>query len=584
MNQQIRVDEATLTVVWHGLQRICREMRHLVERTGQNYLISQMHDLSVGIWDNQARTLAIPTGLPAQFVGGKLSVRYIQEEFGEKIYPGDVFLVNDPYHGHCNHVPDWAFYKPIFFRDELLFFTMARAHQEDTGAAYPGAYFHNPYDIHSEGILIPPTKVFERGQECEAIYKLILNNVRFPEGVRVDNYAQLGALNVCENRLRELLEKYGRDVILACVDEMIRRTEIAVRESIRRIPDGTYYGESATDDDGVKLGVPVWVRCEVTVKGDEMVIDFSKSDPQQKGFINATYFTTYCYAIAGAILFCDPALADYHNEGTMNPITVIAPEGSVVNARYPAPTGGAPVNVGGNMLEALVMAFSSALPERAAACWGRRYGHYVFGNNPRTGQLYVMAGYEVEGGGGAVRGYDGWNGVATLATLGELNRGNIEEIEIRYPWRMLCQEMRPDSGGPGKWRGAPGLRWGGLNEGGEAGFHTGAGQGETTFAPGALGGWSTFPNRGWIVRDGEEIPIHCHRLYQVQPGDAVWKEAGGGAGVGNPTERDPQKVLEDVVISQVVSIDAARDIYKVVIDPETLSIDEEKTRLLRASD
>jgi len=581
MGTETSIDEATLTVVWHGLQRICREMRYLIDRTAQNFLIAQMHDVSVGIWDNQARTVAIPTGLPAQYIGGKLSVRHILEEYRDRIYPGDVFLVNDPYHGHCCHTPDWGFFKPVFFRDELLFFALARAHQEDTGAAYPGAYFHNPYDIHSEGILIPPIKVFEKGVECKEIYKLILNNVRFPEGVRVDNNAQLGALNLCENRLQELLEKYGRDAVVDCTEEMIDRTEAVIRQSILKIPDGTYYGESATDDDGVNLEVPVWVRCEITIRGDEMVIDFSKSDPQQKGFINATYFTTYSCAMAAAILFFDSSLAPYHNEGTMKPIEVIAPEGRVVNSRYPAPTGGAPVNVGGNILEAVVMALSAALPERAAACWGRRYGHYVYGENPRTGNLYVMPGYEAEGGAGAVTGYDGYHGTGTLGTLGELNRGNIEDIEIRYPWRILCQEMRVDSCGVGKWRGGAGLRWGGLNEGGPAGFHTGAGQGEITSAPGVQGGWSTFPNRGWLVRDGEKSPIRCHRLYQLQPGDAVWKETGGGAGVGNPHERDPRKVWEDVVTNQLVTIEAARNMYKVVIDPDTLKVDEEKTRLLR---
>ncbi len=156
-----------------------------------------------------------------------------------------------------------------------------------------------------------------------------------------------------------------------------------------------------------------------------------------------------------------------------------------------------------------------------------------------------------------------------------------EDIEIRYPWRILCQEMREDSCGVGKWRGGSGLRWGARNEGGPAGFHTGAGQGETTSAPGAQGGWSTFPNKGWLVRNGEESPVHCHRLYQLQPGDEVWKETGGGAGVGNPQERDPRKVWEDVFINQLVSLDAARDTYKVVFDPDTLAVDEEKTRLLR---
>ncbi|MBI2091326.1 MAG: hydantoinase B/oxoprolinase family protein, partial [Deltaproteobacteria bacterium] len=142
--------------------------------------------------------------------------------------------------------------------------------------------------------------------------------------------------------------------------------------------DGTYYGESSTDDDGYELDVPVTVRCEATVKGDKLIVDFSKSDKQRRGFINSSYPSTYSIAVAGAILFLDPALADYHNEGTMQAVEVVAPEGLVVNAKYPAPMGGAPVNVGHNIIEAVMMAMSEAVPSRAAAGWGRRYGQYIY--------------------------------------------------------------------------------------------------------------------------------------------------------------------------------------------------------------
>ena len=578
-----KIDPITLSAVWHTMQRVCREMRHLIDRTAQNFLIAQMHDNSVGIWDANARTVAIPEGLPAQYVGGKLTIEYILEEYKGRIYPGDVFLLNDPHHGHCNHVADWGLVKPIFVGDELAFFALSRAHMEDTGAAYPGAYFSNPYDIHAEGILIPPVKVMERGVECADIWKLILNNVRFKEGVRVDNYALIGAMNLCEQRVLEIIEKYGLETVRACVSEMIERADKLIRKEIRNMPDGTYTGESGTDDDGVVLDVPVWVRCAVTIRGDEMIIDFTGSDPQQKGFVNCTWFTTYSSAVAAALLFFDPAMVDYHNEGTMRPITVIAPEGSVLNAQYPAPVGGAPVNMGGNIIEAVVMALSKAVPHRAVACWGRRYGHYVFGHNPRTDGLYMMPGYEAEGGAGAVYGYDGYNGTGSMGTLGNINRGNIEDIEIRYPWFMLQQEFRTDSSGAGKWRGGAGLNWGGQNVGGEAGIHTGAGHGEKTFSPGALGGENTHPNEGWMIRNGERSPVHCHRFYNLQTGDVIRKATGGGAGVGDPFDRDPQMVLADVVDNEVVSIEGACQTYGVIIDPRTMQVDEEATRQLRSS-
>src|SRR3990167_11144288 len=298
-----------------------------------------------------------------------------------------------------------------------------------------------------------------------------------------------------ETKRLELRLEWGKfKTVMNCIAVMQQRTERAVRACIKEMKDGTYYGESSTDDDGYELDVPVTVRCEATIKGDELTIDFSKSDKQRRGFINSSYPSTYSIAVAGAILFLDPALADYHNEGTMRALDIIAPEGLVVNAKYPAPMGGAPVNVGHNIIEAVMMAMSEALPGRAAAGWGRRYGQYIYGTNPRTGGLYIMPGYHAEGGAGAVAGYDGYQGAASIGTLGEISRPNTEDVEIKYPWKVISREFRMDSSGAGKWRGGPGFHWEVVNLGGEAGMHTGAGQGETTFSHGALGGKPTPPN------------------------------------------------------------------------------------------
>jgi N-methylhydantoinase B len=458
---------------------------------------------------------------------------------------------------------------------------LARAHVEDTGAAYPGAYFSDPYDIHSEGILIPGVKVVAEGVEQRDILRLIWNNVRLADGVRTDCYAMIAATKVAENRLLELIGRYGLETVKGCVAVMQERTERAVRACIETMPDGTYYGESSTDDDGYELDVPVTVRCEVTVKGGRLTLDFSKSDKQRRGFVNCSYPSTYSIGVAGAILFLDPALADYHNEGTMESVEVIAPEGLVVNAKYPAPMGGAPVNMGHNIMEAVMMAMSEAVPSRAAAGWGRRYGQYIYGTNPRTGGLYVFPGYHAEGGAGAVAGYDGYQGAASIGTLGEISRPNTEDVEIRYPWRVISREFRKDSSGAGKWRGGPGYHWEVANLGGEAGMHTGAGHGETTFSHGALGGKPTPLNVCHIVRNGERIRAKTHRLHQLKAGDHIVKDTGGGGGIGKPEERDPQAVWDDVYINELVSLEAARDVYKVVIDPATRKIDWQQTEALR---
>ncbi|OFZ89304.1 MAG: hypothetical protein A2V78_07285 [Betaproteobacteria bacterium RBG_16_64_18] len=573
-----KIDPVTLSTVWHTFQRVCHEMRDVLERTAVSYLIGQLHDNSVGIWDARGRTVAIPVGLTSQFVGSKFPVQFILERFKGNIHSGDVFLTNDPYNGGFNnHLPDWGFFRPIFFEGELLFFTLCRAHQMDTGGSFPGGYFANGFDIHAEGLCIPPIKVVEQGRERTDVMELIWNNVRFRESVRVDNASMIATTKVCENRLQEMLRHYGRDVVMACVDEMMDRTERAVREEIRKIPDGTYYGEGATDDDGTELDVPVWVRVEVTVAGDEISIDFSKSDAQRKGFINQVYAATYSASIGAMILFFDTGLVDYHNEGTMRPVKVVAPDGLVVSGTYPATVGGGPANITERTLDAMYMAMSKALPHRAIAGWARHRGDYVFGIDPRTSQQYVRTTFDYDGGAGAVAGYDGYVGAVIM---GAVHRGNVEEEEVRFPWRMLKYEIAPDLEGAGKWRGAPGTIWESANEGAEVGMATGSSDGELTTGAGVLGGQPTPLSEAHIRRGSELILARGHRMHRVRQGDSVLKVSGGGAGVAPPGERDPEKVSEDVA-NGIVSIGRAREVYKVALDPDTFAVDREQTEALR---
>ena len=574
------IDPVTLSTVWHFLQRTCQEMRQIMFRTSPNFLTAELHDISVGIWDAQGRTKAIPEGLPGQFIGGKFGIQIILDQFSGKIYPGDVFLTNDPYRGGALHLPDWGFIRPIFYKDELVFFTLARSHQVDTGGSFPGGYFPDAYDIIAEGINIPPLKVVEKGQEKTDLFQLIWSNTRMPELVRADNYALMGSTKISERRLHELLDKYGKDTVLACLEEMMDRSEKAVRAEIAKIPDGTYYGESAADDDGSVLDVPVWVRLNLTVKGDEMTFDFSPSDPQTRGFINSAIANTYGNSIALSFVFMNPALSEYHNEGSMKPITIIAPEGSVVNAQFPAILGASPVTVGCQIGEAVATALSKALPHKAIAHWGRHYSHFIYGEDPRTNRFYISVSFNMDGGAGAVYGYDGRPQGNQIHSAGAACKSDIEEEEIRFPLRYTRYELATDTCGSGKWRGAPGIYWEVINEGKEATMSTGNADGETTRGEGVLGGYPCPYSKSYVTRGTERIPIRLHRMYKLLPGDILTKISGGGAGVGNPIEREPEKVREDV-ITEFISIKTAREDYKVVMDPKTLEIDYKATKALR---
>src|SRR5581483_7091197 len=317
-----------------------------------------------------------------------------------------------------------------------------------------------------------------------------------------------------------------------------------------------------------------------TIAGDQMTLDFSRSDAQRKGFVNSVYAATYGNAVAAAIMTFDPALADFHNEGTMRAIDVVAPSGLVVNCEYPATVGASPVNVGIQVMEAVLEAMSKAVPHRSAAAWGKHRGDYVFAVDPRTGERYVRTSFDYDGSAGAVWGYDGYVAVSTLTTLGSVNRGTVEEEETRIPWLIRRWELIPDLTGAGRWRGGPGIQWEAVNEGTDGRMATGSTDGDVVQGFGAQGGKPSPVCRTFIHRDGEELRIKPHRLVDIRHGDVMVKISSGGGGVGPPFERDPAAVREDVV-NELVSLEAAREEYGVVLDPATLELDQAATAAAR---
>ena len=575
------IDPITLSTVWHSFQTLVREMRHMITRTSQSYLMSQLKDVSVGIWLADGSTVAMPQGLLCQFMGTKFAIQAVKEKFGDDLHPGDVILTNDPYKGANVHLPDWGFIRPIFFEGELLFFTLVRGHQQDTGGSFPGGYFPNSYDIHAEGLCIPPTKVFIGDQEREDVMGLILNNVRWPEAVRVDSYAMVATTRFAENRVHEVLRRYGKETVITCIREMLDRSERAVRAEITAIPDGTYSSEAATDDDGTILDEPVFVRLDVTVKGDNITVDFSRSDAQRKGFVNCPYAASYAIAVGSMMLLFDPALADYHNEGSLRPITFIAPPGTVVSPQYPATVGAAPVNVGHQIATAVGEALSKARPDRAMAAWGKRRGDYVSSVDPRSRLPYVRTTFDYDGSAGAVTGHDGPTGPLSIGSLATVMRSNAEEMEIRFPWRLTKWEVAPDLMGAGRWRGGGGIEWRAVNEGTDGRMATGSSDGDSTPGAGAQGGYPSPCSRTFVLRDGKPIRVKPHRMVDIKKGDEVVKISGGGGGVGEPFDRPAELVALDVK-NGMVTTDAARKIYGVAVDPVTFAVDQAETKRLRA--
>ncbi len=575
-----QVDPVTIATAWHYIQRVCREMRETVERTATNVLVVTLHDMAYGIWDAEGRAIAIPEGFPPRLISSTYAIKRVKEKFAGNMHPGDVFLTNYPPDGAI-HLPDWVFVRPIFYQDKLVFFTCMGTHVADSGGAQPGSHFL-AHDSIAEALNIPLIKIVDKGQWRDDVVELILANNRLPDMMRREMASLMGSTGIAEQRMIELLDKYGKETVLASVEEMIQRTEKAVRAEIARWPEGTYSSESQTDDDGLTVGVPVTVRCTLTIKDGELTFDFSESDPQVKGMINSYYHQNLSNTLCTTFLFLGKELSAYHNEGSMRPIHVVTRKGTIVDCHPGALVAGAPAVTGSMVIEAVLNVLSKALPDRSIAAYSRLIGPILVGNDPREGGLYIYTSFCASAGAGAVSGYDGYQCACDMGTLGVVGKSDAEDEMVRFPWDIIRYEYRTDAHGAGKWRGAPGVVWEAVNDSGnEATSIGGPWNGFFTQGSGQQGGESTPINAAYVLSEGKRIDIiHPHNQIKLKPGDRMVTLSGGGAGVGRPEERDPEAVRMDVK-NELVSIEMARDKYKVVINPETLEIDGEATRKLR---
>ncbi len=578
-----KIDTTTLAVLRGAFVSIAHDMSRLLCRTSQNYITAELRDHHCGVYDSQGRVISSSFTLPALAGAGRFQAQLVAEKYKGDIYPGDEFIMNCPYTAYGTHLPDWTFIRPVFYKDEMVFFAFSKAHQLDTSGAYPGGYFPGAYDIHAEGMMIPAIKWNEKGKPNQAVQDLIFNNVRYKDKQVLDVKAMFASLQLCEERLLKLLARYGQAVVLGSADEMIDLMEKTVKAEIAKMPDGTYYGESACDDDGTNHDKPVWLRCEMTIKGDELNFDLSKSDPQSH-FVNSPWANTQPRVAAAFFTVLDPSLAYYHNEGSYLAFEVYAPEGSVAHAKYPATVGGCPVNIGLQIFESVLKCLAQAVPDRVTSGWARQLAFDDFGID-RDGKRFWTAQFSSHGGSGALYGYDGWPHLGMFSSLGALRKGNIEIIETRYPWQVLRYDMRQDSPGDGQWRGGHGVQIEWMNDTDkEHAFVTGNADGILTDIYAIGGGKLPERNKQYLLKKstGEKTPLLTKRgPFFMDEGDILVQMSQGGAGAGDPAKRDPEKVRMDVV-NEYISMKKARDVYKVAVNPQTMELDLEETGRLRA--
>jgi N-methylhydantoinase B len=524
----------------NGLTSICDEMFLAIMKSAYSTNIKERHDHSAAIFDATGHVVAQGESLPLHLASMLGLVEVVLERYGaDNICPGDMFLSNDPFVGRGSHLPDVAILAPVFRDGELVLFVSNIAHHSDIGGMAPGSMAGGMTEIYQEGLRIPPIRIVQHGEILRDILDLVLLNVRVPRERRGDYMAQIAANRLGTRRLEELFRRWSRDQITVGCAAIINAVTRRMRAGIADLPDGEYHFEDLLDDDGMgTTDIPVVVH--IRIAGEEIWLDFAGSGAQVKGNMNNSYAGLQASVLFALKVLVDPDGATNH--GMLEPVHISAPEGSVVNASFPAATA-ARAQTCQRIIDAILGALASAVPERVIAASNGANGVATFSGTGADGRYYLYM--ETIGGGGGARAYkDGTDGVQVHTT----NTSNlpVEALENEYPLLVERYELIDGSGGAGTWRGGLGLRrvYRGLGH-----KLTFSGQGERAVHPpwGLFGGHAGGTGSICLLHDDGEREELANKpaSLEVAPSTAVCIETPGAGGYGPPQDRDADSLAED---------------------------------------
>ncbi len=581
VDKSIPIDRVLVSILQKRLKSITEEMNIAMVRTTRSPILCEARDFVTGLYDYKGDMLEQKENLPILAFSLQPVCKYIIDYFGDDIHDGDVIFHNDVFSmGNQNN--DVAVYKPIFWEGELVAWSAVKGHQADIGGNVQGGYNPEATEVWQETLRITPIKVYDRGVLRKDVWDFIFANVRL-DIVAEDMRAEIGSCVVGERGIHKLMERYSRPVFEAHKEFLFDSTEQMMRNELRSIPDGTYVGESYAYYDGRIDGSKYKIKVTITVKDGSVRFDYTGTAPQTGGFVNGTYASSASAAVLTLLQRINPDIP--HNAGLVRPVEIIIPEGTLLNAAYPAAT------TYGNHLcpnnaDAIMRALSPVIPQRVTAEWNEALVSQSTGPDPRKPDgapfvdIYFMG---QKGGSGGIYGTDGYDHIGMIDASGGVLDQDYEIFEQATPHLVLKHEFLLDSAGPGRWRGGVGVET-------RFDFH-GKGIKVVTFGDGDV-----EPSRG--SQGGMEGGLNFIRLkypgesewrtlttkdlvHNVPDGTIYWQHASGGGGWGDPRQRPVEKVLRDVR-NEVVSMEAARRDYGVVIDPATWTVDEAETAKLRA--
>lgn len=560
-------DPITTEIIRNAFVSCAQDMNATLIRSSYTPIIYEGKDCAVAILDEEGGVLGQSLGVPLFLGNLEVCVKLTVERLGwEAFRPGDVFFLNDSYMTGT-HLNDATIFGPIFHEDRLVGFAATRAHWLDVGAKDPGGSMDSR-EIYQEGIRLAPIRLVDRGEPREDVIDLLRRNGRFGYSAIGDMNAQIAACKTGEARFRAILDRFGHETYAAARTEIYRQSEALEREAVGAIPDGTYMAEGFLDDDGLGHG-PLPVKVRIDVEGESMVVDLEGSAGMTEGPVNLGFAQCISAVRVAFKLLIHPERPV--DGGTFRTLEVRAPERSIFRAEEPAACQWY-FTPCGLLIDLLIRALAPALPAAAA---GAHYGDsmvvYLSGTDPRRGGAPFLMNAPHPGGWGGYEGGDGADGLIN-AVNGAFKDYPVEVAETKWPIVIRRYGFRPDTGGPGRYRGGCGV----LRE-----FEL---EGPTRlslwFERSVTPGWGLFGGRDGALPDvivNEGTPDERHLLkvnaLPLPPGSTFRLETGGGGGFGEPLERDPALVREDVVDGYVTLEGAARD-YGVVLDPVTLEVAE----------
>jgi len=571
----MKLDIVTLEVIRHGLPAIANEMSFVLQRTSHNMMIYEVRDYCCGLLDAKGRLLAQNVGGVSHFVANLGDViRDGVERYGEDGFnPGDVLITNHQRVAgqHLNNV---LIYTPCFESGRLFGFAATRAHWTDVGGLSTGFGGANALDPWMEGLQLDQIKLYEAGKRDEKVWRLIRDNIRFPDASMGDLRSQIAANRLAERRLEEMLSRYGRATVEQAIERIFDQTEASCRAVVAELPDGVYEAESLFAGGPLDGNQPVEINVRVMIRGSDMTIDLTRCSPQRRAPINARTLAAPLIAYKALTTPAEPI-----NEGAFRALKIEIQEGNYMMARHPAAMaswGRTLPTVVDTIFLALEPALRGRLP---AAHMGVLGGPVVFfGNDPRTKRAFVTQ--SIEGGGWGGRPTGDGESASVSVCQGDVRNAPIEKMELRWPILVRRRELRADSGGPGEHRGGLGLET--EVEGLVDGHWSLSDMGRQAYPPRGIEGGKPGATSATLMKlptEDQFNPVNVVRHLVPKGTVAVIATAGGG-GWGLPFRRDPKLVRKDVLDGYVTLESAARD-YGVVLDPQTLEIDAATTETLR---